>query len=123
MATGAFESIVIGGRRFDTKAEDSVETLLKGKKNETIMHGDGSMHYKKTWHPGHITGLNIIVDDMKQDKQFLQNLQNGIDKIAITATKVSGVVISGEVQIIDELACKEDEGTIELNLEGDIEEL
>lgn len=123
MATGAFESIVIGGRRFATKADDSVETLLKGKTNETIMHGDGSMHYKQEWHPGHITGLNIIVDDMKQDKKFLQDLQNGSDKIAITATKASGVVISGEVQIIDELACDESEGTIELNLEGDIEEL
>ncbi len=123
MATGAFESIVIGGRRFATKADDSVETLLKGKTNETIMHGDGSFHNKKEWHPGHITGLNIIVDDMKQDKQFLQNLQDGADLIAITATKVSGVVISGEVQIIDELACDESEGTIELNLEGDIEEL
>ena len=44
MATGAFESIVIGGRRFATKADDSVETLLKGKTNETIMHGDGSFH-------------------------------------------------------------------------------
>ena len=31
MATGTFDSIVIGGRRFTTKADDSVETLLKGK--------------------------------------------------------------------------------------------
>lgn len=123
MVTGAFESIVIGGRRFATKANESVETLPKGKKNETIMHGDGSFHNKKEWHPGHITGLNVIVDDMKQDKQFLQSLQDGDDLIAITATKVSGVVISGEVQIIDELACDESEGTIKLNLEGDIEEL
>ena len=123
MTTGTFDSIVIGGRRFTTKADDSVETLLKGKTNETIMHGDGSFHNKKEGHPGHITGLNVIVDDMKQDKQFLQNLQDGDGLIAITATKVSGVVISGEVQIIDELACDESEGTIELNLEGDIEEL
>lgn len=123
MATGAFESIVIGGRRFATKADDSVETLLKGKTNETIMHGDGSWHHKQEWHPGHITGLNIIVDDAKKDKEFLQDLQNGGEPISITATKVSGVVISGSVQIIDELACKEDEGTIELNLEGDVEEM
>lgn len=123
MATGAFESIVIGGLRFATKADDSVETLLKGKTNETIMHGDGSFHNKKEWHPGRITGLKVIVDDMKQGKQFLQNLQDGDGLIAITATKVSGVVISGEVQIIDELVCDESEGTIELNLEGDIEEL
>ena len=52
MATGAFESIVIGGRRFATKADDSVETLLKGKTNETIMHGDGSFHNKKEWQIG-----------------------------------------------------------------------
>jgi len=123
MATGAFESIVIGGRRFATKADDSVETLLKGKTNETIMHGDGTFHNKKEWHPGHIKGINVIVDDMKNDKKFLQDLQNSDNTIGITATKVSGVVVSGNVQIIDELACKEDEGTIELNLEGDIEEL
>jgi len=123
MTTGAFESIVIGGRRFATKADDSVETLLKGKTNETIMHGDGTFHNKKEWHPGHIKGINVIVDDMKNDKKFLQDLQNSDNTIGITATKVSGVVVSGNVQIIDELACKEDEGTIELNLEGDIEEL
>lgn len=123
MATGAFESIVIGGRRFSTKGDDSVETLLKGKTNETIMNGDGTWRNKQTWHPGHITGINIIVNDMNQDKQFLQDLQNGGEPIAITATKVSGVVVSGSVQIVEDLACDESEGTIELNLEGDIEEL
>lgn len=122
MATGAFESIVIAGRRFATKNDDSVETLLKGKTNETIMNGDGTWRNKQTWHPGHITGINIIVDDMKYDKQYLQNLQNKGSPISITATKVNGIVVSGSVQIVSDLACDESEGTIELELEGDIEE-
>lgn len=123
MASGAFESIVIGGRRFPCKSDDSPKVSLKGKENETIMHGDGSHHVKQTWVPGHISDINVIIDDTRDDLGFLQNLQDKGELVPITATKVSGAVLSGNVQIIDKIEIDEGESTVELNLEGDIEQL
>ena len=47
MASGAWESIVINGRRFTCKADDDITFNLGGFKNEAIVQGDGSFTEKK----------------------------------------------------------------------------
>ena len=123
MATGAFESIVIGGRRFACKSDDSPKTKLKGKKNETIMKGDGSFSVKQEWTAGYIKDINVELDSTRGDLKYLQDLQDKGDPVSITATKCDGTVLSGEVNIIDEIEKDEGEGFAGLTLEGDIEEL
>lgn len=123
MATGAFESIVIGGRRFACKADDSPKTKLKGKKNETIMKGDGSFSVKQEWTAGYIKDINVEIDSTRNDLEYLQDLADKGEPVSITATKVDGSVLSGNVNIIDEIEKDESEGFAGLNLEGDIEEL
>lgn len=123
MASGAFESIVIGGRRFTCKADDSPEILYPGFTNESMVQGDGSVRYKKTRITGHINGISVDIDDTRNDQEFLKKLQDGVANVPVTATMVDGTVITGECQIIDELARKGDENTIELNLEGNFEKM
>lgn len=123
MASGAFESIVIGGRRFACKSDDSPKTKLKGKQNETIMKGDGTVSVKQEWTAGYIKDINVEIDGTRADFEFLQNLQNKGETVSITATKVDGSVLAGDVYIVDEIEKDEGEGFVGLNLEGDIEQL
>lgn len=121
MVVGAFESITIGGRSFKTKSDDNVNIVYTGKTNETVMHGDGTCHFKKTWHPGSIKGLNVIASDVA-DLRTLQDMQDKNEDLAVTATLAGGEIISGEVQIVNDLELNSGEGTIELELEGNVSE-
>lgn len=48
MASGAWESITIKGRRFTCKADDDVNYHLSGGfENEVLVQGDGTMQQKK----------------------------------------------------------------------------
>lgn len=123
MASGALESIVIKGRRFTCKADDEAEILLSGYSNEEIVQGDGSVKWKKTRHAGHISGINVNIDDARDDLEFLQECQNSLDPFDVTATKVDGTVYSGSVQITDEIPENAGENTVELTLVGEIEKL
>ena len=119
MATGAFESITIEGRRFACKSNDSPKVKYKGKKNETVMNGDGSFSSKQEWTAGYIKDINVEILDDRGDLKYLQDLQNKGYAVSITATKCNGNVLSGSVLIVDDV--EEVDGYASLNLEGDVE--
>lgn len=119
MATGAFESIVIGGRRFACKGDDKPKVKYKGKKTETVMKGDGSFSAKQEWTAGYIKDINVEIPEKGDELKYLQDLQDKGIAVSITATKCNGDVLSGSVLIVDEI--EEDEGFAPLNLEGDVE--
>lgn len=123
MASGTLESIVINGRRFTCKSDDDVEIELPGFSNESIVHGDGSVTYHKTRHTGHISGVNIILDNDRDDLEFLQDTQNGLDPVAVSATEVDGTVYAGSMQLTDELAKTTGENVVGITLEGNLEKL
>lgn len=123
MASGTLESIVIDGRRFTCKADDDVEIELPGYHNESIVHGDGSVTYKKTRHTGHISGANAILDNDRDDLEFLQQVQNKLTSVPVSATEVDGTVYAGDMQLIDELAKTTGENVVGINLEGYLQKL
>lgn len=123
MASGALESIVINGRRFTCKSDDSCEIELPGFHNETIVHGDGSTTYKKIRHTGHISGINIFMDVERGDLEFLQEAQNGLEPFDVSATEVDGTVYSGSMQITAEIKKTSGENTVSITLEGSVEKL
>lgn len=124
MASGAWESITINGRRFTCKADDDVTYHLSGGfENEILMQGDGSMTHKKTRVPGAISGININIDDSRDDLEFIEECQNSLDFFPVTGTKVDGTVLAGNMQITDKNDVSSAENTLELSLEGTLEKL
>lgn len=123
MASGALESIVINGRRFTCKADDDCEIELPGFSNETIVHGDGSTTYKKTRHTGHISGINLLLDNDRDDHEFLQEAQNSLEPLDISATEVDGTVYGGSMQLTEELTRSTGENSMGITLEGSLEKL
>lgn len=124
MASGAWESITINGRRFTCKADDDVTYHLSGGfENEILPQGDGTMQMKKTRVSGAISGININIDDSRDDLEFIEQCQNSTSFFPVTGTKVDGTVLSGSMQITDKNDVSSAENTLELSLEGTLEKL
>lgn len=123
MASGALESIVINGRRFTCKNDDDCEIELPGFSNETVVHGDGTVTYKKVRHTGHISGINLLLDNDRDDHEFLQEAQNSLDALDISATEVDGTVYAGSMQLTEELTRSTGENSMPVILQGNLEKL
>lgn len=120
MASGAWESIVINGRRFTCKADDDVTFNLGGFKNEAIVQGDGSFTNKKERVLGKIDGINVNIDHDRGDAQFLMEAR-GEEAVPVTGTMVDGRVLSGNMIITSEGDISSAENTTALTLEGTLE--
>lgn len=120
MASGAWESIVINGRRFTCKSDDDVKFNLGGVKNEAIVQGDGTFTNKQERVLGKISGININIDHDRGDAQFLQETQK-IGAVAVTGTMVDGRVLSGNMLVTSEGEISSAENNTELTLEGTLE--
>ncbi len=121
MASGAWESIVLNGRRFTCKNDDSVKTKLPGFENEIIVGGDGTTYQKKTRHTGSISDINVICNPANDDFEFLQELQDSFEFFPVSGTKLDGTVYSGNMQLTDALEHDDSENTVSLSLEGTLE--
>lgn len=121
MASGAWESIVINGRRFACKNDDSVTYKLDGFENEMIVGGDGSQYQKKTRHVGAISGLTLICNLENGDPEFLNDCQKSLDFFPVSGTMIDGTVLGGEMQFTDQLEFDSSENTCGVSLEGHLE--
>jgi len=121
MASGAWESIVINGRRFVCKSDDSVKVQLPGYENEVLTAGDGSTYIKKTYHTGQISDINVFCNRKNNDLEFLQEQQDSMEFLPINGTELDGTVYNGEMQITEALEHDDSENTVTLTLMGKLE--
>ena len=121
MASGAWESIVLDGRRFACKADDSVKVTLPGFENEVIVGGDGSNWLKKTRHAGKISDINVICNPANEDHEFLQGLADSMEFFPVSGTKVNGTVYGGDMQITKTVEHDDSENVVGLELSGKLE--
>lgn len=102
---GSIESISIRGRLFPVAADAEVQRKLGGFENELQPNGDGSARLIKTRVPWMLDGLVVEIDEDRADHEFLQEIANDSDYVAVTITFASGRTfqargtISGELQV------------------------
>lgn len=123
MASGCVESIVINGRRFTCDAEDKCSVTLGGFDNEVKPNGDGTNRLIKSRHAGKIEGLNVIVDNSKDDQEFLQESQDSLEFFDVSATEIDGTVLGGKMQLTESLPNDLKEGSVGITLEGSLEKI
>lgn len=84
MTTGTFDSIVIGGRRFTTKAYDSAETLLKGK----------TMDLKKYLEQNKLTESQLTKEEVWQaaQRQLVANYIASYSPICLTFEEIDKII-------------------------------
>ena len=119
-ATGsALTSIVLAGRRFTCDSEDEPKFKLPGYENEVAPNADGTFRQKKTRVAGTITDVNIVMDDSRGDQAFIEEAAASLDFLPVTATKVDGTIVSGNMQITDEKVLDVKANTMAITLAGD----
>lgn len=118
-AGGALVSIVINGRLFTCDSEDEPKFKMPGFENEVVANSDGTSRVKKTRVVGTITDINIVTDDSRGDEGFIEETAANLDFVPISATKIDGTLISGNMQITDEKVLDGKSNTMAISLAGD----
>lgn len=101
---GSIESITLAGRNFSVPTDTETTRKIGGFENEVQANGDGTARLIKSRVPFMVDGLNVAVDDFKQDHEFLRDLSERKDFFPITVSFASGAIWQGDGQIVGELA-------------------
>ncbi|MDD2778240.1 MAG: hypothetical protein PHS93_07960 [Candidatus Omnitrophica bacterium] len=119
MATGGpLESVTIDGRRFAVDGEVNADIALAGFTNEVKPNGDGSYRLVKSRKPAKSDKIPIVLDDSRGDHEFIQERMDSADFFPVDFTKVTGVVMSGNMQITGDPAESTKESTMEITFMG-----
>ena len=120
MSSGALESININGRRFAIDGEVDGAIALAGFINEVKPNGDGSFRQIKSRKTGRLNSIPIVMDDTRDDEEFIQSVIDSMDFVTIAVTKVDGTVYKGTMQIVEDPESSTKEGTKELSFMGSL---
>jgi hypothetical protein len=115
---GSIESIDIRGRLFPVAADADANRKLGGFESEVQANGDGTARKIMTRVPWMLDGLTVEVDDNRADHEFLQEVANETDFVAMGITFASGATWQGRGTISGELQYSSQNATCELSLSG-----
>lgn len=116
---GSIESISIAGRELAVTSDADASRNLGGFQNEVQANGDGSARIIKTRVNWSISGLTVVVDDVRGDQEFLQGIADRKEFVPVAITLASGAVYQGSGTIVDEIATSSNSATAGLSLMGE----
>ncbi len=115
---GPLESLTLSGRTFAVASDNDAGRAIGGYNNEISMNGDGSSRTLKTRVPWTLGGINISVDDLNQDNEYIQNLADSKSDFAISGTFASGAIFQGAGQITDSIEFSNLSSTCTVSVSG-----
>lgn len=116
---GSIESTELNGRTFPVAADADGARKLGGDENEVQANGDGTARIIKTKTPWMIGGLTVGVDNDRGDQEFLQNIADSNELVAVSVTLADGTTYQGRGTITGELNYSTQNATCELSLAGE----
>lgn len=115
---GSIQELTLKGRRFVSASDADVSMKLGGFENEVKSNGDGTSRTVKTRVPFKLDGVQVEIDTMRGDQEYLQSLADGMDSFPLTITLVNGKVYQGTGQITGEITVSTMDPVCTLTLEG-----
>lgn len=115
---GSIENVSIRGRLFAVAADADATKQLGGFTTEVMSNGDGTARLVKTRVPWSIGGLALEISDARADLEFLQEIADGLDFVAITMTHASGVVYQANGTVSGEIGSSSQNATADVTLSG-----
>jgi hypothetical protein len=116
---GSVEEISLAGRSFPVTADADVNRKLGGTENDVQANGNSTARIIKTAVVPMLTGIVVECDDVQNDHQFLQQIADGNEFVAMTITYASGVVYQGRATISSELQYSSQNATASFDLMGE----
>jgi hypothetical protein len=115
---GSIESVSLSGREFAMAADVEVNRKVGGYENEVLPNGNGTARLIQTRVAFVFDGLNIEIDDARDDQGFVQALADGHDFFPITVTYASGITYQGFGQIVGEIQFSNQTSSATVSLSG-----
>jgi hypothetical protein len=115
---GPLEAVNIGGREFEVASDADISRALGGKENTILPNGGGGARQQKVAKPWSLSGLQVVVDDSRDDHAYLQEIADAPGWTECAATFASGITFSGSGTIVGEFTYSSTNGTASLDLSG-----
>jgi len=115
---GSIQEVSIDGRIFAVAADADGSRDLGGFTVETQMNGDGTARYVFTRKAWMFEGLQLVIDDVRSDQEFLQEKQNAKVESRMTFTTVTGFTYEGKGKITGDLKASTNNVTAALTFSG-----
>jgi hypothetical protein len=116
---GSIESVTIKGRTFAVAADADAARQLGGASAEVLANGDGTARIVKTKIPWLISGLALVINNVRGDLEFLQEIANGSVFVACDITFADGTTYQGQGTVTGELQAGSQNATAEVTLSGE----
>jgi len=115
---GSIESVTLAGREFAVAADADASRDLGGFTKTIEPNGNGTARTVMTRKPWKIEGLTLSTDDDRADQEFLQDIADNPNDVAIAITEASGAVYQGVGSITDDLTKGTQNATTGVTLMG-----
>lgn len=117
--SGPIRDVSIDGRNFPVDGENAVNFAQSGYTNENKQNGDGvTSRLVKSVKAGRANSVPLIMDNDRDDEQFIQDVMDKNGYVPILFTDVNGVAWSSSGQIVEDPETDFKEGIKEVNLSG-----
>ncbi len=115
---GSVVSLTLEGRQFAVSADADAQLDLGGWNNTIMPNGNGTARLQKLRGQWKITGLNVSIDNSREDHEYIQGLKDKFDFFAIAIELTDGTVYQGSGQITSETMQSVQNGTLAMELSG-----
>ena len=115
---GSIENISINNRLFPVAADGDVTRELGGYNNEVQPNGDGSSRKIMTRVTWRLDGVQLEIDNIRGDLEFLQGIADSQDWVPILIEYVDGTSYQGRGTIEGEVTGTSQNATGTMNFKG-----
>ncbi len=115
---GSIESLTLDGREFAVAADAEAQRKLGGFENEVLANGNGTARIIKTRVPLSLDGVVVEIDDSRGDHEFIQDLSDSNDFVAVSISYASGETYQGTAQVVGETQASSQSATAPISLMG-----
>lgn len=116
---GDIKQLTVKGRELAVKGGDAnVNIDLGGLSNEMDFNGNGTVNVKQRRKFAGFSDCPVMIDDTRQDLEFLQGVANEGEPVPVTMTLATQVVYSGNLAVVGDLQKATGDGTLSLEMRG-----
>lgn len=101
---GSIRRLSVKGRNFSVVGDADANMVLGGFTNTITANGDGTTQISQKRVPGALTDVEISLDNVRGDLEFLQDLANNGEVFPLYVEYSDGTAYSARVQIEGDLS-------------------
>jgi len=115
---GTAQKFSIAGRSFSPVGDIDVSIMIGGKENTVEMNGDSTARLIQKPVAWGLDGVTVVCDNLLKDQEYLQDVSNSGQFVAMSVTLSDGTVYKGQGTITGSITQSSDKVSASFKLEG-----